>query len=72
MAEGFGYLVAVMDWFSRRVLSRQLSITMEADFCVEALQEAIPSSGYSTGFAGGTLASLARHGQPDIFNMIAA
>jgi len=44
MARGFVYLVAVMDWFSRRVLSWRLSITMEADFCVEALQEAI--SGY--------------------------
>ena len=38
MAKGFVYLVAVMDWFSRRVLSWRLSITMEADFCVEALQ----------------------------------
>ena len=41
MAKGFVYLVAVMDWFSRRVLSWRLSITMEADFCVEALQQAI-------------------------------
>ena len=41
MAKGFVYLVAVMDWFSRRVLAWRLSITVEADFCVEALQEAI-------------------------------
>jgi len=41
MAKGWVYLVAVMDWFSRRVLAWQLSITMETDFCVEALQEAI-------------------------------
>jgi putative transposase len=40
MAKGFVYLVAVMDWFSRRVLSWRLSITMEPDFCVEALREA--------------------------------
>jgi putative transposase len=40
MAKGFVYLVAVMDWFSRRVLSWRLSITMETDFCVEALLEA--------------------------------
>ena len=40
MAKGFVYLVAVMDWFSRRVLSWRLSITMDADFCVEALREA--------------------------------
>jgi putative transposase len=41
MAKGFVYLVAVMDWFSRRVLSWRLSITMETDFCVEALREAV-------------------------------
>ena len=45
MAKGFVYLVAVMDWFSRRVLSWRVSITMEADFCVEALQEAMASHG---------------------------
>ena len=41
MAHGFLYLAAIMDWNSRRVLSWQLSNTMEADFCVAALQEAI-------------------------------
>lgn len=45
MARGFVYLVAVMDWFSRRVLAWRVSITMEADFCVEALQEAIARHG---------------------------
>jgi putative transposase len=45
MAKGFVYLVAVMDWFSRRVLSWRLSITMETDFCVEALAEAIERYG---------------------------
>ena len=40
MAKGFVYLVAVMDWFSRRVLSWRLSITMEADFCVSAATRA--------------------------------
>ena len=34
MARGFVYLVAVVDWFSRRVLSHRVSITMEAAFCV--------------------------------------
>ena len=38
---GFLYLVAIMDWASRRVLSWRLSITMHADFCVEALNEAV-------------------------------
>ncbi len=45
MARGFVYLVAVIDWFSRRVLSHRLSITMEADFCVEALEEALAKHG---------------------------
>jgi putative transposase len=40
MARGWVYLVAVLDWASRRVLTHRVSITMEADFCVEALQEA--------------------------------
>ena len=45
MARGFVYLAAVMDWFSRRVLSWRLSITMEADFCVEAVEEALARHG---------------------------
>jgi putative transposase len=40
MACGWVYLVAVLDWASRRVLAHRVSITMEADFCVEALREA--------------------------------
>jgi len=45
MARGFVYLVAIVDWFSRRVLAHRVSITMEADFCVEALEEAIGKYG---------------------------
>ena len=41
MAKGFVYLVAVIDWFSRKVLAHRLSNTLDADFCVEALEEAI-------------------------------
>jgi putative transposase len=41
MAEGFLYLVAVMDWFSRFVLSWSLSLTMEVEFCVKALKRAL-------------------------------
>ncbi len=41
MAQGFLYLVAVMDWFSRFVLSWSLSLTMEVEFCVEALKRAL-------------------------------
>ena len=52
MAKGFVYLAVVLDWFSRRVLSWRVSITMEeASFCVETLENA-----------------LATHGKPDIFN----
>jgi len=45
MARGFVYLVAVMDWFSRLVLAWRLSIGMETDFCVAALQEALDRYG---------------------------
>ena len=41
MAKGFVYLVAVMDWYSRKVLSWRVSNTMDSDFCVDALEEAI-------------------------------
>jgi putative transposase len=41
MARGFLYLVAIMDWHSRYVLAWRLSNTLEADFCVAALQEAL-------------------------------
>ena len=40
MAKGFVYLVAVIDWYSRKVLSWRLSNSMESDFCVDALEEA--------------------------------
>ena len=45
MARGFVYLAAVVDWFSRRVLSWRVSISMEAAFCVEALEEALAHHG---------------------------
>lgn len=41
MAHGFAYLVAIIDWYSRRVLAWRLSNTMESSFCVEALQDAL-------------------------------
>lgn len=41
MARGFVYLTAVVDWFSRRVLSWRVSITMEVGFCLEAVEEAL-------------------------------
>jgi putative transposase len=45
MARGFVYLAVVLDWFSRRVLSWRLSITMEASFCVETLEDALAHHG---------------------------
>jgi len=45
MARGFIYLVVVMDWVSRLVLSWRLSNTLGADFCVEALEEALAQCG---------------------------
>ena len=41
MARGFVYLAAVVDWFSRRVLSWRVSISMDASFCIEAVEEAL-------------------------------
>jgi putative transposase len=45
MAKGFVYLVAVMDWFSRRVLAWRVSITLETNFCVAALRDAMNRHG---------------------------
>lgn len=45
LKHGFVYLCAVIDWYSRYVLSWRLSISLEADFCVEALQEALNKHG---------------------------
>ena len=45
MARGFVYLAAVMDWFSRRVLAWRLSITLEVEFCLEAVEEALARYG---------------------------
>ena len=41
LAHGFAYLVAVIDWYSRRVLSWRLSNTLESGFCMEALEESL-------------------------------
>ena len=45
MAKGFCYLIAIMDWASRRVLAWRLSNTLDASFCIEALEEAIRKYG---------------------------
>ncbi len=45
MARGFVYLAAVVDWFSRRVLAWRVSITMEVEFCLDAVEEALAKHG---------------------------
>ena len=45
MARGFIYLAAVVDWFTRRILAWRVSITLETDFCIEAVQEALARHG---------------------------
>jgi putative transposase len=45
MAKGFLYLVAIMDWYSRKVLAWRLSNTLDTDFCVDALEEALRRHG---------------------------
>ena len=45
MARGFLYLVAVMDWYSRKVLAWRLSNTLNGDFCIEAVEDALAHYG---------------------------
>ena len=45
MHKGFLYLVAIMDWFTRKVLAWRISNTLEAEFCLDALNEAIHKFG---------------------------
>jgi len=45
MAKGFVYLVAVVDWFTRRVLSWRLSISRDTSFCIETVEEALTKFG---------------------------
>ncbi len=45
MARGFVYRAAVVDWFSRRVLAWKLSITLEVEFCIEAVEDALARHG---------------------------
>ena len=45
MAKGFVYLCAVIDWHSRKVLAHRVSMSMEMDFCISALNEAIKKYG---------------------------
>ena len=45
MARGFVYLAAVMDWYSRRVLSHRVSISMDTQFCLDALEQAMATHG---------------------------
>ena len=45
MARGFVYLAAALDWFSRRVLAWRVSITLEVEFCLEAVEEALARHG---------------------------
>ncbi|MDT8434759.1 MAG: IS3 family transposase, partial [Anaerosomatales bacterium] len=71
MARGFCYLVAIMDWASRRVLAWRLSNTLDASFCIDALEEALDRYGPPEIFntdqgsqftSGGFTSVLAAHG----------
>jgi putative transposase len=50
MARGFIYLAAALDWFTRRVLASRVSITLEADFCIEAVEDALARHGTPESF----------------------
>lgn len=64
MAHGFMYLVAVLDWFSRRVLSWELSNTMDVAFCVAALEEALDRSAPRTSSTAIRVRSTPRRRSP--------
>ena len=67
MARGFVYLAAVVDWFSRKVLSWRLSITLETEFCLEAVEEALAHYGKPEIFntdQGNQFTSIASTGRP--------
>ena len=66
MARGFVYLAAVVDWFSRRVLSWRVSITLEAAFCIEALDEALARHGRPEIFNTGQGSQLTSKGFTDV------
>jgi putative transposase len=68
MARGFVYLAAVVDWFSRRVLSWRLSITMEVGFCIEALEEAIARHGRPEIFNTDQGSQFTSQGFTDVLN----
>jgi putative transposase len=56
LARGFAYLVAVIDWYSRKVLSWRLSNSIDASFCVDCLEDSLrEASVYRTGTGGGAL-----------------
>ena len=74
MARGFAYLVAIIDWYSRRVLAWRLSNTLDTGFCIEALRDALAHFGRPTIFntdqgsqftAGGLHPRSARPGDQD-------
>ena len=72
MARGFVYLAAVVDVFSRRVLAHRVSITMEADFCIEALEEALAKRGKPDIFNSdqGSQGGFKRSSQHDLCRLI--
>jgi len=66
MQKGFLYLVAVMDWHSRKVLSWRLSNTMDTDFCIAALEEAIEKYGTPEIFNTDQGSQFTSHGFTDV------
>ena len=68
MTRGFCYLVAIMDWASRRVLAWRLSNTLDASFCTEALEEAIRKYGTPEIFNTDQGSQFTSEAFTDIFN----
>jgi putative transposase len=64
MRRGFLYLVAIMDWMSRKVLAWRVSNTMDVEFCLEALEDALARFGKPEIFNTDRAASSPRRGSP--------
>ena len=75
MARGFVYLTAVVDWFSRRVLAWRVSISLEVDFCLDAVDEALTRYGRPEIFntdqgSQFTIPSYSPHGRDSLTGMV--
>jgi transposase InsO family protein len=71
LPRGFAYLVAVIDWYSRKVLSWRISNSMEAVFCVDCLEEALRTHGKPEIFNSDQGSQFTSEGFTDVLSVLA-